>query len=89
MRRTITGSLLLIIAVSYLLQITTVGYEDRFLLNRFYVENGDMFLNEISKANIEQGTLNRKLIEENNDANLIASQLIAFYNEFVNKTPSI
>jgi hypothetical protein len=57
--------------------------------NKILVENGDMFLNEISKANIEQGTLNRKLIEENNDANLIASQLIAFYNEFVNKTPSI
>ncbi len=43
MRRTITGSLLLIIAVSYLLQITTVGYEDRFLLNRFYVENGEYY----------------------------------------------
>jgi hypothetical protein len=38
MRRTITGSLLLIIAVSYLLQITTVGYEDRLLLNRFYLQ---------------------------------------------------
>ena len=43
MRRTITGSLLIIIAVSYLLQITTVGYEDRFLLNRFYVENGEYY----------------------------------------------
>jgi membrane associated rhomboid family serine protease len=43
MRRTITGSLLLIIAVSYLLQITTVGYEDRFLLNRFYIENGEYY----------------------------------------------
>jgi membrane associated rhomboid family serine protease len=43
MRRTITGSLLLIISVSYLLQITTVGYEDRFLLNRFYVENGEYY----------------------------------------------
>jgi len=41
MRRTITGSLLLIIATSYLLQIATVGYEDRFLLNRFYIENGE------------------------------------------------
>jgi membrane associated rhomboid family serine protease len=43
MRRTITGSLLLIITVSYLLQITTVGYEDKFLLNRFYVENGEYY----------------------------------------------
>ena len=43
MRRTITGSLLLIIAVSYLLQITIAGYEDRFLLNRFYVENGEYY----------------------------------------------
>ncbi len=43
MRRSITGSLLLIIAVSYLLQITTVGYEDRLLLNRFYVENGEYY----------------------------------------------
>ena len=30
-------------SVSYLLQITTVGYEDRFLLNRFYIENGEYY----------------------------------------------
>jgi membrane associated rhomboid family serine protease len=43
MRRTLTGSLVVLIAVSYLLQITIAGYEDRLLLNRFYVENGDYY----------------------------------------------
>jgi membrane associated rhomboid family serine protease len=43
MRRTLTGSLVVVIAVSYLLQITIAGYEDRLLLNRFYVENGEYY----------------------------------------------
>ena len=43
MRRTLTGSLVFVIAVSYLLQITIAGYEDRLLLNRFYVENGEYY----------------------------------------------
>lgn len=43
MRRTLTGSLVVLIAVSYLLQITIAGYEDRLLLNRFYVENGEYY----------------------------------------------
>lgn len=43
MRRTITGSLLFIIAASYLLQVSLVGYEDRFLLNRFFVESGQYY----------------------------------------------
>ncbi len=43
MRRTITGSLVFVIAASYLLQITVPGYEERFLLNRFYVENGEYY----------------------------------------------
>jgi rhomboid protease GluP len=43
MRRTITGSLVFVIAASYLLQITVPGYEERLLLNRFYVENGEYY----------------------------------------------
>lgn len=39
----ITSSLVFVIAVSYLLQITVVGYEERMLLNRFYVENGEYY----------------------------------------------
>ena len=43
MRRTLTGTLVFLIAASYLLQITVVGYEDALLLNRFYVENGEYY----------------------------------------------
>ncbi len=43
MRRTLTGTLVFLIAASYLLQITVVGYEDELLLNRFYVENGEYY----------------------------------------------
>lgn len=43
MRRTITGSLVFVIATSYLLQIILPGYEDRFLLNRFFVEQGEFY----------------------------------------------
>ena len=43
MRRTLTGSLVVVIAVSYLLQITIAVYEYRLLLNRFYVENGEYY----------------------------------------------
>ena len=43
MRRTLTGSLVALIAVSYLLQITIAGYEDRLLLNRFYVDSGEYY----------------------------------------------
>jgi rhomboid protease GluP len=43
MRRTITGTLVFVIAASYLLQLTVVGYEERLLLNRFYVENGEYY----------------------------------------------
>ena len=40
---TLTGSLVFVIAASYLLQITVVGYEERMLLNRFFVENGEYY----------------------------------------------
>ncbi len=43
MRRTITGSLVFVIAASYLLQIILPGYEDRFFLNRFFVEQGEFY----------------------------------------------
>ena len=43
MRRTLTGTLVFLIAASYLLQITVLGYEDALLLNRFYVENGEYY----------------------------------------------
>ena len=43
MRRTLTGTLVFLIAASYLLQITVVGYEDALLLNRFYVENSEYY----------------------------------------------
>ena len=43
MRRTLTGSLVFIIAASYLLQITVSGYEERLLLNRLYIENGEYY----------------------------------------------
>ena len=43
MRRSITGSLVAIIAASYLLQLVIPGYEDRLLLNRALVENGQYY----------------------------------------------
>lgn len=43
MRRTLTGTLVFVIAASYLLEILIPGYEERLLLNRFYVENGEYF----------------------------------------------
>ena len=43
MRRTLTGSLVFVIAASYLLQITVSGYEERLLLNRLYIENGEYY----------------------------------------------
>ena len=43
MRRTLTGSLVVIIAASYLLQISVSGYEENLLLNRAYVENGQYY----------------------------------------------
>ena len=43
MRRSITGSLVAIIAGSYLLQLIIPGYEDRFLLNRSLVESGQYY----------------------------------------------
>ena len=43
MRRTLTGTLVFVIAASYLLEILIPRYEERLLLNRFYVENGEYF----------------------------------------------
>ena len=43
MRRTLTGSLVIVIALSYLLQISVAGYEENLLLNRMYVENGQYY----------------------------------------------
>jgi rhomboid protease GluP len=43
MRRSITSSLVAIIAGSYLLQLVIPGYEERFLLNRAYVESGQYY----------------------------------------------
>jgi len=43
MRRTLTGSLVFIIAASYLLQISIAGYEENLLLNRAYVESGQYY----------------------------------------------
>lgn len=43
MRRTVTGSLLLIIAASYLVQILLPGYEERLLLSRIYIDNGEYY----------------------------------------------
>lgn len=43
MRRTLTSSLVFVIAASYLLQIIVPGYEDRFFLNRFFVEQGEFY----------------------------------------------
>ena len=43
MRRTLTGTLVFVIAASYLLEILIPGHEERLLLNRFYVENGEYF----------------------------------------------
>lgn len=47
--------------------------------NNINVNKVETFLQEIDKINLVQGPRNRKLIEENNDANLIAKQLIQFY----------
>jgi rhomboid protease GluP len=43
MRRTLTGTLVFVIAASYLLEILIPGYEERLLLNRFFVENGEHY----------------------------------------------
>ena len=43
MRRTLTGTLAFVIAASYLLEILIPGYEERLLLNRFFVENGEYY----------------------------------------------
>lgn len=43
MRRTLTGTLVFVIAASYLLEILIPGYEERLLLNRFFVENGEYY----------------------------------------------
>lgn len=43
MRRTLTGTLVFIIAASYLVEILIPGYEERLLLNRYFVENGEYY----------------------------------------------
>lgn len=43
MRRTLTGTLVFVIAASYLLEILIPGYEERLLLNHFFVENGEYY----------------------------------------------
>ena len=43
MRRTLTGTLVSVIAASYLLTSLIPGYEERLLLNRFFVENGEYY----------------------------------------------
>ena len=43
MRRTLTGSLVIVIALSYLLQISVAGFEENLLLNRMYVESGQYY----------------------------------------------
>ncbi len=43
MRRTITGSLVVIIAASYLLQLVIPGYEEKLLLSRGYIEAGQYY----------------------------------------------
>ena len=43
MRRALTGSLVFVIAASYLLQIIVSGYEEKLLLNRLYIENGEYY----------------------------------------------
>ena len=43
MRRTITGSLVVIIAASYLVQLLVPDYESKLALNRILVENGDYY----------------------------------------------
>ncbi len=43
MRRSSTGSLVGIIAGSYLLQLIIPGYEEKLLLSRLYIENGQYY----------------------------------------------
>lgn len=43
MRRTLTGSLAIVIALSYLLQISVAGYEENLLLNSMYIESGQYY----------------------------------------------
>lgn len=43
------------------------------------VTSAQMFLEQIKKASIEQGHRNRSLMEKNNDAKLIAQQIISYY----------
>lgn len=46
---------------------------------KLIVSSPEMFVEEIRKASVDQGHRNRKLMEENNDSNLIAKQLINYY----------
>ena len=43
MRRSITGSLVAIIAASYLIQLLIPSYEDRLLLSRTFIDNGQYY----------------------------------------------
>jgi membrane associated rhomboid family serine protease len=43
MRRTLTGSLVVLIAASYLVQLLVPGYEEKMALNRILVESGDYY----------------------------------------------
>ena len=47
--------------------------------NKIKVTSAEMFLKEIEKASLEQGQRNRLLMEKNNDAKLIAKQIIEYY----------
>jgi hypothetical protein len=48
------------------------------------VTSAEMFIEEIEKATLKQGRSNRVLIEKNNDARLIAKQIIKYYESRVN-----
>lgn len=54
--------------------------------NNTKINNVKLFLNELDKVEIEQGEKNRKLIEENNDARLIAKTLLEYYYKHVANT---
>ena len=43
MRRTLTGSLVVLIAASYLVQLLVPGYEEKMALNRILVDSGDYY----------------------------------------------
>jgi len=56
--------------------------------NKTKVTDVNIFLEQLNKANIQQGIRNRILMEKNNDSKLIANQILELYENFLNNDKS-